>query len=138
MYNLNEEDEEEEEDVLAREKVDENNKLKEKVQELRLRMEHLNLNKKPVSQQPPLHLPQPPSVGVPSSRPIRRQQVSSSGTSLLNRNPLLPPVGQTFPIPTLMLVRSPSCYPVLVCLHPESHSLQDQSRFQKMNWGKLW
>lgn len=96
VYNLNEEDEEEEEDVLAREKVDENNKLKEKVQELRLRMEHLNLNKKPVSQQPPLHLPQPPSVGVPSSRPIRRQQVSSSGTSLLNRNPLLPPVGQTF------------------------------------------
>lgn len=47
MYNLNEEDEEEEDDdVLAREKVDENNKLKEKVQELRLRMEHLNLNKK--------------------------------------------------------------------------------------------
>ena len=50
----------------------------------------------PVSRQSPLHLPQPPSVGVPSGRPIRSQHVSSSGTSLLNRNPLLPPVGQTY------------------------------------------
>lgn len=93
--NLNEE--EEDKDVLVRDKVDENLKLKEKVQELHLRMEQLSLNKKPMSQQPQLHLPQPPSIGVSSSRPVRRRHnVSRSGTSRLNRNPLLPPVGQTF------------------------------------------
>lgn len=84
MYNFN--DEEEDDDTPPKEKVEENEQLKEKMKTLRGKMEKLTLKK-------PRKKPRPPSTGHAS----RLRQLPGSGRALghLNRNLCLPPVGHT-------------------------------------------
>ncbi|XP_052262739.1 AN1-type zinc finger protein 4-like isoform X1 [Dreissena polymorpha] len=88
-------DEEEEEDAPSKEKVEENEQLKEKMKQIRLKMDKLNISKKPHRK------PHPPSSGRASSRTSRLRHLPAStsyslaGTSSLNRNLCLPPVGHT-------------------------------------------
>lgn len=91
MYNFN--DEEEEEDAPTKEKVEENEQLKEKMKQIRTKMDKLNISKKPHRK------PHPPSSGRAGSRTSRlRHMPASTSYSLgpaLNRNLCLPPVGHS-------------------------------------------
>ncbi|PVD38525.1 hypothetical protein C0Q70_01141 [Pomacea canaliculata] len=92
VYNLNEEEEEEE--VHTKEKVEENDKMKEKLDQLRINMEKMSLTRK--------KRPKPPSSGRTShsGTHLRLRHLSSGGHSFsntFNKNACLPPVGQTFP-----------------------------------------
>lgn len=91
MYNFNDEDEEE--DAPTREKVEENEQLKEKMKQIRLKMDKLNISKKPHRK------PHPPTSGRTGSRSSRlRHLPPSTSYSLgptLNRNFCLPPVGHS-------------------------------------------
>ncbi|XP_069123735.1 AN1-type zinc finger protein 4-like [Argopecten irradians] len=97
MYNFN--DEEEEDDVPPKEKLEENEQLKEKMKQLRGKMEKLTLTKKPRKK------PHPPTTGHGSGRGATRyRQLPSSGRNLpvghhLNRKSCLPPVGHTLASP---------------------------------------
>ncbi|XP_062598601.1 AN1-type zinc finger protein 4-like [Saccostrea cucullata] len=90
MYNFD--DQEEEEEAPPKEKLEENEQLKEKMKQLRGKMEKLTLTKKPKKK-----IPRPPSSEhSSSSRGARRRQLPGSGRTLshnLNRNFCLPPVG---------------------------------------------
>lgn len=88
MYNFN--DEEEEEDAPTKEKVEENEQLKEKMKQIRSKMDKLNISKKPHRK------PHPPTSGRANSRSSRLRHLPSTSYSLgptLNRNLCLPPVG---------------------------------------------
>lgn len=96
VYNLNEEEEEEE--VPTKEKVEENDKMKEKLDQLRVNMEKMSLTRK--------KRPKPPTSGrgsrsgTRSGTRMRLRQLSSGGRTFnrtLNKNACLPPVGHTFP-----------------------------------------
>ncbi|XP_045214061.2 AN1-type zinc finger protein 4-like isoform X1 [Mercenaria mercenaria] len=91
MYNFN--DEEDEEDAPTKEKVEENEQLKEKMKQIRLKMDKLNISKKPHRK------PHPPTSGRAGSRSSRlRHLPASTSYSLgptLNRNLCLPPVGHS-------------------------------------------
>lgn len=96
VYNLNEEEEEEE--VPTKEKVEENDKMKEKLDQLRVNMEKMSLTRK--------KRPKPPTSGrgahsgTRSGTRVRLRQLSSSGrpfSRTLNKNTCLPPVGHTYP-----------------------------------------
>ncbi|XP_033756479.1 AN1-type zinc finger protein 4-like [Pecten maximus] len=97
MYNFN--DEEEEDDVPPKEKLEENEQLKEKMKQLRGKMEKLTLTKKPRKK------PHPPTSGHSNGRGATRyRQLPSSGRNLpvghhLNRKSCLPPVGHTLASP---------------------------------------
>ncbi|OWF37826.1 AN1-type zinc finger protein 4-like [Mizuhopecten yessoensis] len=97
MYNFN--DEEEEDDVPPKEKLEENEQLKEKMKQLRGKMEKLTLTKKPRKK------PHPPTSGHSTGRAATRyRQLPSSGRNLpvghhLNRKSCLPPVGHTLASP---------------------------------------
>ncbi|KAL8591350.1 hypothetical protein ACOMHN_052616 [Nucella lapillus] len=103
VYNLNEEEEEEE--APTKEKVEENDKMKEKVDQLRVNMEKMSLTRK--------KRPKPPSSGRRSSHSgshsgtrMRLRQLPSSGrpfSRTLNKNACLPPVGHTFNTPAATL-----------------------------------
>lgn len=90
MYNFD--DQEEEEEAPPKEKLEENEQLKEKMKQLRGKMEKLTLTKKPKKK-----VPRPPSSEHSScSRGARRRQIPGSGRTVthnLNRNLCLPPVG---------------------------------------------
>lgn len=95
VYNLNEEEEEEE--VPTKEKVEENDKMKEKLDQLRVNMEKMSLTRK--------KRPKPPTSGrgsrsgTRSGTRMRLRQLSSGGRTFnrtLNKNACLPPVGHTF------------------------------------------
>ncbi|XP_052780578.1 AN1-type zinc finger protein 4-like [Mya arenaria] len=93
MYNFN--DEEEEEDAPTKEKVEENEQLKEKMKQIRLKMDKLNISKKPHRK------PHPPTSGRASNRTSRLRHLpastsySLSPSATLNRNLCLPPVGHS-------------------------------------------
>ncbi|KAK7507731.1 hypothetical protein BaRGS_00000696 [Batillaria attramentaria] len=94
VFNL----EEEEEELPTKEKVEENDKMKEKLDQLRVNMEKMSLTRK--------KRPKPPTSGrgshsgTRSGTRMRLRQLSSSGrpfSRTLNKNACLPPVGHTFP-----------------------------------------
>ncbi|XP_050394542.1 AN1-type zinc finger protein 4 [Patella vulgata] len=94
MYNYNEEEDDEEQVIGAHSA--ENDKLKDKMQQLRVNMEKLSLTKKHKIPKPP-----PPGSEKPSSSSsrMRLRQLSMSGRTVnktFNKNTCLPPVGQTF------------------------------------------
>ncbi|CAI9743352.1 AN1-type zinc finger protein 4-like [Octopus vulgaris] len=101
VYNLN--DDEDDDDGVTKEKKDENDRLKVKVNELRVKMEQLSLTKKLTSsRQVTVRSPQPPpNHQVPSNRPVAQHRFPTRGDNLpkvgtLNQKPLLPPLGKTF------------------------------------------
>lgn len=91
MYNFN--DEEEEEDSPTKEKVEENEQLKEKMKQIRLKMDKINISKKPRRK------PHPPTSGRASRGSSRLRHIPSSTSysfgPALNRNLCLPPVGHS-------------------------------------------
>ncbi|KAK3594871.1 hypothetical protein CHS0354_005944 [Potamilus streckersoni] len=91
MYNFN--DEEEEEEAPSKEKVEENEHMREKIRQLRFKMEKINISKKPRRK------PHPPSSGRSTSgRSTKLRHLPSTSYSLgpvLNKNLCLPPVGHS-------------------------------------------
>lgn len=91
MYNMY--DEEEDDETPTKEKVEENDKTREKMKLLKTKMENLTLTKKPKKK----FVPRPPSSGRPCSKAHLRRVVGPGArkSTSLNRNQCLPPVGQT-------------------------------------------
>ncbi|XP_064638407.1 AN1-type zinc finger protein 4-like [Lineus longissimus] len=84
MYNLY--DEEDEEEIPTKEKLEENDKMKEKLVSLRNKMDSMTITKKPKKK------PRPPSAGRPGSHKSRVRHIPKSS---LNKNLCLPPVGHS-------------------------------------------
>lgn len=128
VYNLNEEEEEEE--APTKEKVEENDKMKEKLDQLRVNMEKLSLTRK--------KRPKPPASGrISTSGQVSSHSGSRSGTRMrlrqltssnrpfsrtLNKNACLPPVGRTFSTSATPLTSTISPMSVLAAVSSSTHS----------------
>lgn len=130
VYNLNEEEEEEE--APSKEKVEENDKMKEKLDQLRLNMEKLSLNKKKHPKPPATGKISTPGQGLShsgsrSGSRMRLRHLASSGrpfSRTLNKNACLPPVGHTFSTTATPITSTLSpAVPALATVAASSHSL---------------
>lgn len=121
MYNFN--DEEDDDDAPPKEKVEENEQLKEKMKTLRGKMEKLTLKK-------PRKKPRPPSTG----HSTRLRQLPGSGRALghLNRNMCLPPVGHTRHSPLTMDDRTNLIEPLSLSTFGEQSRSAKSSRSGKL------